>query len=301
VRLLRAAGLFIGGGYTAVGRPSRARPLRGLLSCWSRRAAALGGSASPRCEEEPRREEAVPLHPAKQLIAHARGAGGNATRTSRRKLPAVEVAALAAAGFFPALAAELPPAARARLTEALTSARSAPAAAFAAENGIAPGALAEAASQLGIDALTVGAFANFTLAQPQLPLPLITTTFVPLFDVEATVRLLLHENQNDLSLRVGPTFRVAGDGTITEGFLYLPLFTSFITQTTQQLAAAAGGVLNATAARLRRDAAAAAAQAAANKAALEEYFAVQLGPLPLGVVVRCCVSVRMGCCSSVRA
>jgi hypothetical protein len=286
-----AAGLFIGGGYTALGRPSRTRPLRGLLSCWSRRAASLGGGSSARCEDEPaepRREEAMPLHHAKQRMPHA----GNATRTSRRKLSAAEVAALSAAGFFPALAAALPPAARARLTEALDAARSAPAAAFATANGIAPGALAAAASQLGINALAVDAFANVTLAQPQGPLPLISTTFVPLFDVEMTVRLLLHQNQNDLSLRVGPTFRVAGDGTVTEGFLYLPLFTSFITQTTQQLAAAASGVLNATAARLRRDAATAAAQAAANKAALEAYFGVQLGPLPLGVAVRHRACVR---------
>jgi hypothetical protein len=196
------------------------------------------------------------------------------------------MAALSAAGFWPALSALLPPALRQRLAAALTAVHTAPAATHLLDRGIAPESLAAAAALLGIDALTVAAFEGFTLAQPQPPLSLLVTSFVPLYDVELTVRLLLQANQNGASLRIGPTFRLAGDGTITEGFLILPQFTSFITQTVQQLAAASSGAMRATAAWLRGDAAAASSQAAQNAAALRDYFGVQLGPLPLSLTVR---------------
>ena len=253
------AGQFIGGGYTAFGQPPRANPGRGLL-CWSRRTASvIGAACDPQQEELPHAE-------------HGHAHDTNGTRAARRRLPAADLAALSAAGFWPALASLLPPSLRQRLAAALTAVHTAPAATYLLDRGISPESMASAAALLGIDALTLDAFQGFTLSQPQPPLSLLVTSFVPLFDVELTVRLLLQRNQLGASIRVGPTFRVAGDGTITEGFLYQPQYTAFITQTVQLLAAAASGALRTTSAWLRGDAAAASSQAEQNAAALRDYF-----------------------------
>ena len=201
-------------------------------------------------------------------------------RTSRRRLSAADSAALSAAGAWSTLAAALPSPLRERLDAALAGMRTAPARDFLAAHGLAPAALDAAATSLGVEALL-----NFTLAQPQGFLSPLVTTFVPLFDVELTTRVLLQENQNGASVRMGPTYRVAGDGSITSGYLLLPQFTAFITQTVQQLAAAAASQARLAAAALSGDAAAVRSQAAANLGALKGYLGVQLGPLPTSFTV----------------
>ena len=181
----------------------------------------------------------------------------------RRLLPAnsAALAALSTAGLWPALAALLPPQLAPRLAAAL------------------------AALPHRMDATTAASLLNFTLAAPQGPASLFLSSFVPLFDVELTTRILVQENQNGASLRLGPVFRVGGDGTVAEGFLLLPQFTAFVTQTTQQLAAFAAAKLRAAAEALAGNAANAQRQREDNAAALAEYFGVQFGPLPTAVVV----------------
>ena len=244
-------GLFVGGGVNILqATPLRAAGRRRLL-CSGRLAAAIGAS----CPEAPaalRRRRLLPAHSA-------------------------QLAALSAAGLWPALAALLPPQLAPRLAAALAAMPHR----IAAGNGD----ISAAATALGLDAATAASLVNFTLAQPQGPASPFLTSFVPLFDVELTTRVLVQENQNGASVRLGPVFRVGGDGTIAEGFLLLPQFTAFVTQTTQQLAAFAAGKLRAAAEALAGNAANAQRQREDNAAALAEYFGVQFGPLPTAVVI----------------
>ena len=247
-------GMFVGGGVNVFDQAPQRAPRRRRLLCSGRLAAAIGAA----CAEAP------------------------ATLKRRRLLHANSAAleALSSAGLWHALAALLPPQLTTRLAAAL-------AALPHRSGGIAAGGrdVAAAASALGLDAATTAALLNFTLAAPQGPLSPFLSTFVPLFDVELTTRLLLQENQNGASVRMGPVYRVGGDGTIAEGFLLLPQFTAFVTQTTQQLAAFAAGKLRAAAEALAGNAANAQRQREDNAAALAQYFGVQFGPLPTAAVV----------------
>ena len=248
-------GMFVGGGVNVLNQraPPRASRRRRLL-CSGRLAADIGAA----CHDAP------------------------AALKRRRLLPAnsAALAALSAAGLWPALAALLPSQLAPRLAAALASLPH-------HSGGVAVGGrdVAAAASVLGLDAATTAALLNFTLAEPQGPISPFLSTFVPLFDVELTTRLLLQENQNGASLRLGPVYRVGGDGTVAEGFLLLPQFTAFVTQTTQQLAAFATSKLRAAAEALAGNAANAQRQREDNAAALAEYFGVQFGPLPTAAVV----------------
>jgi hypothetical protein len=245
-------GLFVGGGINVLASPPAVLSRGRRLLCSSRLASAIGAA----CPEAP----AVPRR--------------------RRLLPAADLAALSDAGMWPALSALLPRQLKPRLAAAL-------AALPHRHGGIAASArdAAAAASALGLDDFTASALRNFTLASPQGFTSPFLSSFVPLFDVELTTRLLIQENQNGASVRLGPTFRVAGDGTVAEGFLLLPQFTTFVTQTTQQLAAFAAGKLRAAAAMLAGDAAAAQQQRDVNAAALADYFGLQFGPLPTAAVI----------------
>ena len=247
-------GLFVGGGVNVLNQAPPRAPRRRRLLCSGRLAAAIGA--------------ACPAAPA--------------ALKRRRLLPAnsAALAALSTAGLWPALAALLPPQLAPRLAAALTALPH-------RNGGMAAGGrdVAAAASALGLDAATAGALLNFTLAAPQGPASPFLSSFVPLFDVELTTRILVQENQNGASLRLGPVFRVGGDGTVAEGFLLLPQFTAFVTQTTQQLAAFAAAKLRAAAEALAGNVANARRQREDNAAALAEYFGVQFGPLPTAVVV----------------
>ena len=248
-------GQFVGGGVNVLNQlsPTRATRRRRLL-CSGRLAAAIGAA----CPEAP------------------------AALKRRRLLPAnsAALAALSTAGLWPALAALLPPQLAPRLAAAL-------AALPHRSGGIAAGGrdIAAAATALSLDAATAASLLNFTLAAPQGSASPCLSTFVPLFDVELTTRILLQENQNGASVRLGPVFRVGGDGTVAEGFLLLPQFSAFVTQTTQQLAAFAAAKLRAAAEALAGNAANAQRQREDNAAALAQYFGVQFGPLPPAVVV----------------
>lgn len=246
-------GLFVGGNLNTLEPP----PIGRRLLCSTRLAAAIG-AACPAAEPAPE-----PLR--------------------RRLLPAAEVEALTGAGMWPALAALLPPELVPRLAAALASLPHTP----LGENVEATSAaVSAAAAALGLDdAATVAALRNFTLAAPQAPTSLLATSFVPLFDIELTSRLLLQENENGASVRAGPTFRVGGDGTIAAGYLLQPLFTTFIATTKAQLASFAAGKLRAAASAIAGNATAAAQQSQSNAEELARFFNMQLGPLPTAVAV----------------
>ena len=161
---------------------------------------------------------------------------------------------------------------------------SAPATAFLAAHGLAPAGVAAAGADMGLDAAAL--LSNLTVTGIQAPLlsPL-TAQFVPLFDVELTARLLAQINQNGLSMRLGPVFRAGGDGTLTEGFFILPLFTTFVTTTVQQLAALGAAGLRVAAAVLRRDLTTVRAEAAATAALTKQFFAANFGPTPASIAI----------------
>ena len=79
--------------------------------------------------------------------------------------------------------------------------------------------------------------------------------------------------------RSAVTIRVANDGTVAEGAIFAPIFTSFLTQTVQQLAAFAAYSLNITANALLGQNTAAAVSTYTSF--LASYFRIQLQPLPI--------------------
>ena len=155
------------------------------------------------------------------------------------------------------------------------------------------------------DWLLSHANANFTIASPQKPLNAFTTFFVPLLDIEFSVRLLALSNQNAASARIGPTLRFGGDGTVTEGFLVAPFFSTFLTQTYQQAAELASSGLSTIANWIGGNGGAAKQAALDSAQLLGDYFGTQLGPLPTALtlefelIIRSQLSINDGDIASV--
>jgi len=121
--------------------------------------------------------------------------------------------------------------------------------------------------------------ANLTIVQPQSPLNPVTSSLVQLFDIELSVRGLLVENENAASIRLGSTVRGGSDGSLTEGFIFQPVVTGFISQTLQQAAAFGAAALRAGSGAVKR--------------VLQPYLQTQLQPLPDSITLACDVLFRV--------
>lgn len=121
--------------------------------------------------------------------------------------------------------------------------------------------------------------ANLTIVPPQSPLNAVTSSLTQLFDIELSVRGLLVENENAASIRLGSTVREGSDGSLTEGFIFQPVVTGFLSQTLQQAAAFGAAALRAGSGAVKR--------------VLQPYLQTQLQPLPDSITLACDVLFRV--------